>query len=399
MVTIRSFAIPFALAVLFVCATAAAQSDGDSDSDSESESETAAPHAEAAVVPAPPVSRRRPPALHHPPVAIAPSGNALLLDAEFEHPELVKRAFAVYHGAHDATLRQVEFQRSMEGYVAELPADAIRPPWIAYALEVELVDGTRQAVFASRKSPHLVEVPEDLIDTRERAHHDRLEGRRSVASASAEYVSFGETEALVTDPTTGRVASSNVKDNYYRIEGAYTYRLWRWVNEFSMRIGRVRGNSPVPLEADERSDEQSDRFAVGLDYGAATVRLRADDLVHLEGELLVGLTEVRVAGGGGGAIVIGDPYGTRLTLGFEVIEVFGSRFYSRFDVRAVSRLTLAPVIEVTNMPHANRYGVRLLGEVGVDIGAGFRVAARGGYQARLAAEGGPTFGGTLAYAF
>ena len=398
MVSIRIVAIRFALTALLACATAAAQEQGQPDA--ESESQTAVPNADGTVAPAPgPLSRKRAPALHHPPVATAPGGSALLLDAQFEHPELVKRAFAVYHGAHDATLRQVEFQRSMEGYVAKLPAAEVRPPWIAYALEVELLDGTRQEVFASRKSPHLVEVPEDLIDTRERAHHDRLGGRRSVASASADYVSFGETEALVTDPNTGRVSSSNVNDNYYRIEGSYTYRLWRLVNEFSMRVGRVRGRSPVPLEADELLDEQSDRFVVGLDYGAATVRLRADDLVHVEGELLVGLTEVRVAGGGGGAVVIGDPYGTRLTLGFEVIEVFGSRFYSRFDVRAVNRLTLSPMIEATNMPHANRYGVRLLGEVGVDIGAGFRVAARGGYQARLAAEGGPTFGGTLAYAF
>jgi len=400
MVMQRLSAIPFALVTLFACAIAAAQPEAETESESESPTQDAAPRAETEVAPARvPVARRTGPALHHPPVATTPSGNALLLDAQVEHPELVKRAFVVYHGAHDATLRQVEFQRSMEGYVAELPADAIRPPWIAYALEVELLDGTRQEVFASRKSPHLVEVPEDLIDSRERAHHDRLEGRRSVASASAEYVDFGRTEALSTDPATGIVSSSNVDDNYYRIEGAYTYRLWRLVNEFSMRIGRVRGNSPVPLEEDERSKEQADRFAVGLDYGLAAVRLRADDLVHLEGELLVGLTEVRVAGGGGGAIVIGDPYGTRLTLGFEVIEVFGSRFFSRFDVRAMNWLTLSPTIEVTNMPHANRYGVRLLGEVGVDLPAGFRVAARGGYQARVAAEGGPTVGATLAYAF
>jgi hypothetical protein len=54
---------------------------------------------------------------------------------------------------------------------------------------------------------------------------------------------------------------------------------------------------------------------------------------------------------------------------------------------------------VTNMPSADKFGVRLLGEVGVSIGWGFAATARGGYQARRATSGGGTLGGTVSYAF
>ena len=110
------------------------------------------------------------------------------------------------------------------------------------------------------------------------------------------------------------------------------------------------------------------------------------------------MTEVGFSVGAGGAVLVGDPYGSKLTLGFESIQVFGTRFYSKLDIVASRRLTVAPMIELTNMPHAKNYGVRLLGEVAIDVGRGFAAALRGGYQARLATSGGPSGGATLSYA-
>jgi hypothetical protein len=69
------------------------------------------------------------------------------------------------------------------------------------------------------------------------------------------------------------------------------------------------------------------------------------------------------------------------------------------DIDAGSGVLVAPVIEVTDMPHADRYGVRLLSEVGIDAGSGFRISARGGYQARTFTSGGPSGGASLFYAF
>jgi hypothetical protein len=136
-----------------------------------------------------------------------------------------------------------------------------------------------------------------------------------------------------------------------------------------------------------------------LNYGAPSVRLRLADICHLEGEFLTSVTEKGFSLGVGAAVLIGDPYGAKLTLGFESIKTFGTRFWSRMDIPATSRVMFSPIIEIADMPHANKFGVRLLGELGFDVGAGFTLAARGGYQARLYTEGGASGGGTLAYAF
>jgi hypothetical protein len=337
------------------------------------------------------------PELHHAPVAVSEAHQELSIEAAITHPELVRRALVLYVTPHRPVAREVEFRRGSTEYVATLPAEHVRAPWIGYAIELERLDGTRVAVFASRARPHRVQVPEDLMDVRERALLERLSGRRSVVSASGEYVSFGRSETNEIDPSTG--LPRRVDDYYYRLEAAYTYRPLRLITEFSLRAGVVRGRSPVPLELDGRDPDPDDRSRVGLNYGAPTVRLRLSDLAHVEGEFLTSVTEVGFSVGAGGALLIGDPYGSKLTLGFESIQVFGERFYSKLDIPATRTLAITPMIELTNMPHAAKYGVRLLGEVGLDVGSGFAIAVRGGYQARLSTSGGPSGGATLSYGF
>jgi len=114
---------------------------------------------------------------------------------------------------------------------------------------------------------------------------------------------------------------------------------------------------------------------------------------------LTSVTETGFSVGTGAAVLIGDPYASKLTLGFESIQVFGTRFWSRMDISASDRINVAPIIEVTNMPHADNYGVRLLGELTGQLGQGFSASLRGGYQARVSTGGGPSAGGSLSYAF
>ena len=191
----------------------------------------------------------------------------------------------------------------------------------------------------------------------------------------------------------GLTETRRVPDQFYRVEGSYTYRLLGTVSEFGIRAGVVRGQSLVRRETDPS------KYEVGLNYGAPRIRLRAEDWLHVEGELLTSVTEVGFSVGGGGAVLLGDPYGSKLVLGLEGIQVFGVRGYTRLDLVASSRLSFAPIIEVTTMPHADVAGVRLLGEAGIDVGAGLRLDVRAGYQARRFDQGGPTLGGGLAYAF
>jgi hypothetical protein len=319
----------------------------------------------------------------------------------------VKYAGIVYRTA-DGVLKATPFLRSPEGgYTAVIPAGVVKAPGLAYAIELERVDGVRVAVFASRSSMHPISVVEDRMDARERALFQRLGGRRSVVTASAEYVRFGTTTGDRAIPCAagqdicqpGEMTVPQVDDQYWRVEAGYTYRPLRTVAEFSLRGGVIRGKSLVGLnEIDE------EKYKVGLNYGAPTVRFRFADAWHLELEFLTSITEIGFSVGLGNALLIGDPYGTKLTLGFETIGLddstyFGSRFYSRMDIAAADRVTVSPMIEVTDMPHADAFGVRLLGEAGISLGGGFTLGLRAGYQARKSTSGGPSFGGNLSLAF
>jgi hypothetical protein len=340
--------------------------------------------------------QQRPPPrvrVFHPPVSVHSAHQPLELVAQIENPHLVRRAYVKYttsDGEH-----RVDLHRSARGdFAAIVPAEHVVVPGLKYWIELERGDGAIESVFGSPELPQPVIVPADRMDLRERTLLERLDERRSVFSLSGEYVDFGMTD--VQGPSGGAV-----RDRYYRIEGGYAFRPLRAVTEFGLRAGIVRGQSAVPLGEDQVAPGTApeDRLDVGLNYGAPYLRVRAHDFVHFDGEFLTSVTEVGFSVGIGGAILLGDPYATHLAIGFESIQVFGTRFFSRMQIVAAERVSLAPIIEVTDMPHSNKFGVRLLAELGVNVGHGFELAARGGYQAREHAGGGPSGGLETRYAF
>jgi hypothetical protein len=356
---------------------------------------------EAATVKAPlaALAGRTAPAIHHAPLAVAREHQDLAVRAVIDRPDLVKRATLVYR--HDDRLDEVTFERSDrtdQPYVAVVPGAHVDRPSIAYAIEIERTDGPTLTVFASREDMQPVEVVGDDVDAREESLVSRLGGRRFVLQATGEYVYFGTSPAQVcpgacTASGTQPLVTRSVADQYWRTEAGFTYRLLRTVSEFGIRGGVYRGTSVVPNVSD------SSQYSVGLNYGAPWLRLRVEDWLHFEGEFLTSVTEVGFSLGGGASVLLGDPYASHLTVGFEAIDVFGTRAFSRFDVTATRRFRFAPTVEVTSMPHASNAGVRLLMDVTADVGAGWSVTARGGYQARTFDSGGPAAGASLGYAF
>ena len=346
------------------------------------------------------------PHVYHAALYSAPPSEPLEIKVKYDYSQLVRRVVAVVNTA-TGTERLIEFKRSNgEEYVAVVPAELMKAPGITYAIEIEHVNGSRIAAFASRMAMHNVTVIEDITDTRERALLARLGGRRSIVTAGGEYVGFGENQGTSTIPcganqttcSPGDEVRPVVNEGYYRIEAGYTYRSLRTVSEFGFRLGVLRGQSLKPLET-----YQADQYDVGLNFGAARVRFRLLELWQLEGELLTSITEEGFSAGIHLATHIGDPYGTKLILGFERLGLsgvtFGNRFYSRMDIVAGSRLTVSPIIEITDMPNAETFGVRLIGELSLRIAGGFSAQVRGGYQARKFDSGGPGLGGSLSYAF
>jgi hypothetical protein len=336
---------------------------------------------------APPTPPSTEPAIHHAPVSVAKAGEQLTILAAIDHPEMVRSAFVVYRIGGAPDVHEVRFLRAAQGpYIAIIPEGDVRSPSIGYTVELEPLAGSRKAAFASRDEMQQVEVPGDLEDARERALAARLDNRRSVVSTTTEYVVFGQRSV-----DGGRA----VGDRYWRAEASYTYRPLRMVAEFGIRAGVVRGPNPSP---------DPTKPDLGLNYGAPSIRLRLGDIWHVEGEFLTSVTASGFSVGSGAALLIGDPYGSKLTLGFESIQGFGSRVYSRVDIAARRNLVISPIVEVTDAVRLtevsqNKFGVRLLTEARFALGGGFGVNVLGGYQARVAASGGPTLGLSGSYAF
>jgi hypothetical protein len=322
-------------------------------------------------------------AIHHAPPAVAVAHAPLKIAATIDYPQSIKRALLVYFVGPQKTLKEIPFLRSADGYLAEIPDADVVPEGLAYTIELESEGGTRVAAYATRTDPHVVDVPTDIDDQRENALDKRLYGRRSVFAANSEYVSFGKS----------KLANGNtVADNYYRIEASYTYRPLRTILEFGIRTGMVRGHAPIETLPGQVAQNP------GLNYGGAFAVFRFHDLVHFEASLLTSVTEEGFSSGVGGALHFGDPYGTKLTLGFDTVSKFGTRGYSRLDlVRGIVRVS--PIVEVTDAPHADRAGVRLVTEVGLALPSGWTFALRGGYAARDFNSGGAGFGGSVGYSF
>ena len=345
------------------------------------------------------------PRVHHAPISTAQHREPLAIEATLERPEAVRWFGVVYRSAR-GKWGSIPFQRGAASYTAVIPAEDVEAPGLSYTIELEQTDGKRVAVFASRAEPFPIHVIEDRMDARERAALKRHSGRRSVATATAEYVRFGKTTGKAKIPCAPRqtickagvLTLPAVEDQYWGVELGYTYRPLRTVAEFSIRGGVLRGASLV-----ETATLDESKYKVGANYGAPRIRLRIADAWHIEGELVASITEVGFSIGFGSALLIGDPYGSKLTLGFETIgvtgEYFGTRIFSRVDIAAHQRVHIGPIIEVTDMPHADAFGVRLLGDVWIDLVKGLSLSVRGGYQARRATSGGPSVGGSFSVAF
>lgn len=318
------------------------------------------------------------PALHHAPITIAKPHMRLVLTADIEGPELVKRAVVVYRLHGDSTLHAVDLLRSpgKAAYAAAIPAAQVDAPSLEYAIELELEDGRTLAAFASRDAMHHVAVPVDYLDLREQALLQRLGGRRSVIATRAEYVTFVPPGA-------------DVSDHYWHVEGAYTYRPLRAVTEFTVKGGVYRATTP----------RSGIGRHTGMYYTAPALRLRMADSFHLELEGVTAVTQSGFQLGAGAELLIGDVYGSKLALGFETIHAFGTRLWSRLDISATRWLMVSPIVEAADFPYADRFGVRLLLSVSLDLGNGFGANLTGGYNAREMASGGGGAGLGLSYSF
>jgi hypothetical protein len=332
--------------------------------------------------------------VHHAAPSSATAHEPLRIQADVEDPHLAKQIEVAYR-VGDGDFKTVPLLLANEHWIAEIPADDMLAPSVSYTIEIVRHDGSRASAFATRAAPFRIGVAEDLTDTREGAWLNRVGGKRSEVTASADYVSFGNTDRTSTLPSTTpggtpQTTTTPVSDAYFRTEARYTYRPLIAVIDFGVRIGIVRGNSPRPINETE---------SVGLNYGAAHGTFAIIDGLAVTVEALTSVTEVGFSGGGGVHVHIGDYFGEKLVIGVESIKTFGTRGYVRLDLARHDAWRVSPMIEVTDMPHAQHAGLRLIVEAAGKLGAGFSLVGRASYQARDFHSGGPGAGLGLSYSF
>jgi len=274
--------------------------------------------------------------------------------------------------------------RDVGGWIAELPEAAVQPPGFSYWAIERLDDGTERPIFASAADPHPVQVFDTTRDAGRRDELEGLRGRRSEMTARGEWVDFGQRRV----PLYG----SDVPDRYYRLEAGFSYAILSAVDRIDIAIGHLRGRAATLGVRDPD-------FRVGTDYGRAAITWLADPLVRIRTSILFGISQEGFEEGGGGDLILGQPWRTSFTVGVDGVTTLGWTGRVRLGWATVERVPMGASIAVTTFPAGEDAGVRLLYDVGIEIGDAWLVRAEGGYQGRTSVTGGPAAGLEVALRF
>ncbi|HJZ84290.1 MAG TPA: hypothetical protein VKN99_03925 [Polyangia bacterium] len=307
----------------------------------------------------------------HVPVGSAPEGQPLRIVGR-----MARDASVVVHyraaAARESTPAWNEASpvRTPSGeFAVDLPARAVQPPGLEYYIEA---DGA--PAFASADEPYFVTVAateESLLASSALRAND---GRRSRARVQGEYVDFG--------------SRGDFSDRYFRLEGDYSYSLYRAVYTIRIGGGLLRASTfQGDLASGSATAEQP-----GLDYGYAEIRFRLAENVFLDTRGLLGATEVGFQAGGGGAVLLGKPETVYVALGGEVMGRIGAEAFLRLHWDTIPTVPMSATIALSDFPgHERPTGVRLVVDASHPVGP-VTLTAKLGYQARDTEIGGATLG-------
>lgn len=288
----------------------------------------------------------------------------------------------------------VRVERTETGWVAILPPQLVRAPWIEYWVEERLDGDRRRPVFASAAAPHRVQVIEREDERREADALAVRGGRESLIVLRGEWVDFGRRRV--------RALPQRFADRYYRVEASYGYAFFAFVEQIRIGVGTVRGESvdvdalvaPPGVPPPEGTDTD-----VGVDYGVGEITWYLHELLRVRTSALFGFSQDGFEVGGGADLVIGRDQGTTLTLGGELVGRLGMTGKLRLEWWTVPRFPMGAQVEVTTFPSGSDPGVRLLYDVAWAMYPGALLRLRGGYQARTSITGGPAIAAEVQLAF
>jgi hypothetical protein len=294
-----------------------------------------------------------------------PPGDAIAgiaLELVVEAPPTTPSLVAHYRANPWVPYTPIELVRKdEEHWVAVIPGNNVVVPGLSY-----YIDAGDQPVFANAQWPHVMLVKPAPEDARRERDSRRSEANRYRMHAAGEWVDFGKRT----------VGDMTLKDDYYRFDADFAYRIWSYPLE-ELQFGYTY------LIGDTLSEDKMTGTGAGFKVGGwFGLGLAAIEGVHFDIRVYALATENFQLGGRAEAR-LGILEGSHIALGSEYLADTGASGYFRLGWGTVPTLPMSATVEVTNMPSDKRdIGVRLYYDVARAINRNLKLGVRLGYAAR-----------------
>lgn len=268
----------------------------------------------------------------HVPIAEATPGLAVeivaAIDGAWAEPTLIAR----YRSGGNAEWHDAAFEQSSAGgWFATIPADAITPPGAEYYIVGATAEG-EVAHFASATSPQPIRIEPTLIDRLEQLDDVRMNHKRESVSLDVDGHDFGN--------------RYNNIDAFLRAELRWTHRVSRTLHSVGFGFGSIWGKTP-----DSDGAAAISTNALGR-YGIAEVRVRAHPSVFIDGKLALGVSDEGFLRGIGGAITLGKPWRSNVSMGADILDDLGPSAYVRLQWDTAWPVLMGASIVQTDLPDA-----------------------------------------------
>ncbi|HUQ06592.1 MAG TPA: hypothetical protein VM261_29015 [Kofleriaceae bacterium] len=269
----------------------------------------------------------------HVPVAEATPGEPVeivaVIDGAWAEPALLARYRSRGGAWQDAAFEQ----SSAGGWFATIPAEAITPPGAEYYIVGATTDGNGEVShFASADAPQPIRIEPTLIDRLEQLDDVRLGNRRESVALDVDGHDFGN-----------RYGNA---DAFVRAELQWTHRVSRTLHSVGFGFGSIWGRTP-----DSDGLGAQEQIALGR-YGFAAVRVRAYPSVFVDGKLALGVSDEGFLRGLGGAVILGKPWRSNVSVGGEMLDDLGPTAFVRLQWDTAWPVLMGAAIVRTDLPDA-----------------------------------------------
>ncbi len=312
--------------------------------------------------------------LEHSPPKLSPAGQPIDVVFAMATPERVASAFLHVRARDALTYRRFLLVREHGIYLrGTIPRELVKPPGVAYFVEVSTPDGRAARALGTAERPQHVAVVETTLPDR----NSRSSGG-SFLRMGFDALSFQKLDRRAGDRTDQLFATS--LDVTHWVGGA--------IDSIGIGYGVMAGQGG---ERDAVWTRDTPPPQAGLNFGYADVEFGghiAGVRVSLGGQLIAGVGRTRFGLGGEGRIRVGNRNATNLMLGARQLDRVGWLSQLRFATPLTQRVGLATFLGATNQPSRGDIAVQVGSEIEILVHSRVALIGRASWQGRSIAHAG-----------